>query len=546
MAKVADLAEQLQAVKALEFENAGAYVQAVEELAGQLAEAGPELRIQVQSELGNAMRVVGDFDRASELLREAIDEAEAELPEGPERHALLALAHLRLAIVHDLTGALVPGFRHIDAATRHYRESGDQAGQARCDMVRAALYMRIEDYAESEDCYRRALEYYRQDGDSERIGVALTNLCNILRFQDRSEEAVAVGREALEYAGSKLLRMTAKGNLASALGDLGQLDEALAMHLETQEAIMGIGHPNYVITYQRSVATILTGLGRAAEARDMLQEALALAEEHGLERDASEVHGLLAGAYAELGEFELAYRHQSRYLRERAEQQRQTAAERLEVHKWLLQVEAAQQQAEAERARRKALSASLEEMTDLHEQLTARAAALEWSSYRDSLTELANRRYFDQRLGDFTKRSRESGEDVGVLVLDMDRFKSINDEYGHPVGDEVLRATARLLEAGTRRTDVPARMGGEEFAVLLSGVTDPEQLHARAKELRLAFESHDWSGIAPDLHATVSIGAALLSEVDGHPFRLLELADRRLYAAKRAGRNKVVSAGELD
>lgn len=538
------LSAGLEELQALEFESAPAYLQAAEALAEEARQPGVPalLRIKVLAELGNALRTAGRLTAAISGLNAAISEAE-QLPPGRENDEVLALSHLRAAIASDVSGSIVQGFHHIDSATGFYRAMEDRAGLARCDMVRAALYLRLEDFEESEASYRRALAHYRSTGENERIAVALTNLSTVLRHQNRTEEAVAVGRESLEFATSSLLRTTAKGNLASALGDAGLLDEALEMHRSTEARIKEIGHPNYVITYRRSVATILALKGEYAEAIGLLKEALSEASKLGLERDITECHGLLAQVYAGSGDYEPAYNHQEQYHRLKQEQHRIRAANQLEFHKWQLRVEAAESQAEEERLRRKRLADSFDEIRNVNQQLSARAAELEWSSYRDSLTELANRRYFDQRLGDLTARGREEDAGLAILLLDIDRFKDINDRFGHLRGDEVLRATAQILRTSTRRSDLPARIGGEEFAVLLTGITELEVLHKVADKVRRAFEDYDWDEITAGISVSVSIGAARLSEVGRNPLKLLGLADQRLYAAKRAGRNRVVSEG---
>src|SRR5690625_663936 len=235
-----------------------------------------------------------------------------------------------------------------------------------------------------------------------------------------------------------------------------------------------------------------------------------------------------------------ADRHQKEYTDRMLAQSQRKAAAQLEVQKWRLQLEQARQETKREAERRQQLAESLSELDSLHEQLSARAVQLEWSSYRDALPELANRRCFDERRGDRAKRSREGGKGLALLVLDLDEFKSVNDRFGHLKGDEVLRTTARLLQANTRQTDLVARLGGEEFAVLLAGNSAAEQLKKRAEQIREAFDTHDWTGIAPGLRVTISIGAASISEAGHNPLKLLALADERLYAAKRAGRNQVV------
>lgn len=533
---------QLLEASSLEFEEAGAYLKAAAEavtMARALETPGP-LLFRALCVLGNARRVNGEFAGAIEVLDEALQGA-AELPDNDERDAILGDAHLYMAIVHDVVDAIIAGFEHLDCANDHFTRLGDEASLARCGLVRGALHLRIDDFEQAEDQYRRSLDYYVRTGQSDRIGSTWSNLSVVLRFMGRHEEAVAAGREALKAATSLLLRTTSTGNLAFALGAAGQLDEAMTMARKAALMLSELGDPNYTIEYKRALAWILIRQGENKEALELLTEALAVAREKGYHRDVTACHGLLAGIHRDMGDFRNAYLHLEKYHEQTLAQSRKKAASQLEVHKWRLEVESARFQADQERQRRQHLAESYAELTEMHERLTARAVELEWSSYRDALTELANRRYFDERLAREAERSLESGTGISLMMIDLDEFKSINDSFGHPVGDEVLRETARILQAGTRRSDMCARIGGEEFAILLTTEVEPYDLQHLANQLRHTFVDHNWASIAQGLNVSISIGAASLSEVDHDPILLLRMADQRLYAAKRAGRNQVVA-----
>src|SRR5690606_33861193 len=124
----------------------------------------------------------------------------------------------------------------------------------------------------------------------------------------------------------------------------------------------------------------------------------------------------------------------------------------------------------------------------------------------------------------------------------IDEFKAINDQHSHLVGDEVLKLMADVLKRSFRRSDVVARWGGEEFAVLLPD-TDKKAAAKVAEKARRAVAEADWSSLAPGMRITVSAGVATASEcnVDGEGTGLLKLADRRLYTAKNAGRNRTTA-----
>jgi two-component system cell cycle response regulator len=160
----------------------------------------------------------------------------------------------------------------------------------------------------------------------------------------------------------------------------------------------------------------------------------------------------------------------------------------------------------------------------------------------DPLTGLHNRRMFDSSYAEECGRSLRYGRPLGVLALDLDHFKSINDRYGHGGGDDVLRAVARSLStACVRRADRVARIGGEEFAII-AVETDRNGLLTLAERLRKAISELSIRTGEHTLQVTVSIGAAAWTQgCDTEPGHLLEQADAALYAAKRSGRDRVVA-----
>src|SRR4051812_41437913 len=162
----------------------------------------------------------------------------------------------------------------------------------------------------------------------------------------------------------------------------------------------------------------------------------------------------------------------------------------------------------------------------------------------DELTGLYNHRRFQEAMEDESERARRFGQDMGLVMLDIDDFKSVNDTYGHQQGDQVLREVARILRESSREIDAPARYGGEELAVVLPG-TDLEGAYNLAERVRSGIESlalplPDGRGT---LRVTASLGVASLVHGVGEPRELLARADAALYEAKRSGKNKVVRAG---
>lgn len=159
----------------------------------------------------------------------------------------------------------------------------------------------------------------------------------------------------------------------------------------------------------------------------------------------------------------------------------------------------------------------------------------------DSLTKLKNRRAFTE-LGrrHFALAQRHDNE-FSIVMLDIDHFKRINDTYGHPAGDQVLVGVAQALIGKTRSGDVPARLGGEEFAILLPN-TRRSGAALLAERIRIAIEQQKYTFGAQSASVTVSAGVAAYG-LDGEESleRLVEIADQRLYHAKQRGRNRVIT-----
>ncbi len=172
------------------------------------------------------------------------------------------------------------------------------------------------------------------------------------------------------------------------------------------------------------------------------------------------------------------------------------------------------------------LRAELEETVDL--------------STKDGLTGVFNRRYFDIHIKQMIAKYHESPKPICMMMLDMDHFKEVNDNYGHPAGDAVLKTLASILKSSFRVTDLIARYGGEEFIVLLNNL-DLKEGTEIAEKTRAAIEAADF--VIPDrkkpLHKTTSIG--IVQYVDGDsPKTFIDKVDKALYEAKETGRNKVV------
>ncbi|SFI25868.1 sensor domain-containing diguanylate cyclase [Planctomicrobium piriforme] len=202
--------------------------------------------------------------------------------------------------------------------------------------------------------------------------------------------------------------------------------------------------------------------------------------------------------------------------------------------------------ANASMARDEVSSASCE-MLEENGRLRKRVLELTQSTLTDPLTTLFNRSYLTQQLNERCHRARESQAGIGVLFVDIDHFKKVNDTHGHLVGDEVLKCVAQALKEMVRDADIVTRYGGEEF-VILSSAPDVTGLARQAERIRQRIESRPLTCGPSTLSVTASIGGAMIvppRQSCNFAMQILETADAAMYASKRKGRNCVTIFEEV-
>jgi diguanylate cyclase (GGDEF)-like protein len=257
---------------------------------------------------------------------------------------------------------------------------------------------------------------------------------------------------------------------------------------------------------QLALGRALRRQGEVAEADEHLVSALNLATEHGLPRLRRAALRELCTLHAELDDAGRALPYLQAYLSDeldRVDERRTRWVELFGRRKSLLETERA-------------------------------AGQLRRQAYEDPLTHLPNRRYAEARLDGLLS----SGAAPALAVVDVDRFKSINDAIGHPGGDAVLRTVAELLIAGVRDTDEVCRWAGDEYVILLPDTT-AEQAQRALERTRRKVATYDWSQLGLDVPVTISVGIASATRGDDRR-TLFAAADGVLYDAKRSGRDRVV------
>ena len=171
---------------------------------------------------------------------------------------------------------------------------------------------------------------------------------------------------------------------------------------------------------------------------------------------------------------------------------------------------------------------------------------LHMQTVKDPLTGLYNRKYLEEIMPVIIGKAERSKEKIGFLMLDMDKFKSINDTYGHKAGDLALKAVADVIRNSIRKSDIAIRYGGEEFLVILQDIKNKENLKKVAEKIRTTMEKTKINIESDIIQKTISIGGSLYNDDDKDGWVCVKKADEMLYKAKNEGRNKTILFNEKD
>ncbi|MEU7908352.1 diguanylate cyclase [Actinoplanes sp. NPDC049118] len=449
----------------------------------------------------------------------------------------------------------------ITTSGRIAQEAKEWATEHRHGYVLARSHLAVSSFrrhlGDAPDALAHAVECLAYTGDDVPAGIRARHLCHLavtLCESGSLEEAYRRYREAFDVAtaiGDLEMSLRLLNNQAYTAYKTGDREEA-RRRIEEMRAFVARHGIAISLPYLDTIARIELMWGRYAEVEEALRPILegtqrsvdehTLAESLVTVAEAQRLRGAVAEAQASLDravvvcdESELP----SVRARVREEQARlfavagrfQEAYEEYEIfHAETQALLSAQREARA-----RTLQAVFEADEARQESVRFREMA-----QRDPLTGLHNRRFVDEQLKLLLDQSAERGTPLSAALIDLDYFKRVNDTLSHAVGDAVLRQVADILATTATPSSVVARLGGEEFVLILPDTRLDEAVR-HCERVRMAVANHLWQPVTGELPVTASIGVTAVAAGAATPSALLAQADRNLYAAKRSGRNRVVT-----
>ena len=371
----------------------------------------------------------------------------------------------------------------------------------------------LENYAESLGYFKTCLEKSSEENLTGKAD-ANNNIAYVLHLLGKDHEAVEYAETALtlfDYMGQYVGKLHTLHSLGAIHLALGNYEQATTFLQEGLELSRRNNSQLLTITYISEISRIQKIQGNLDEAEKELLQALQIAEEINSLTNISQIHEQLIEIYEEKQDYKAALQHSKAFQSVYKKIFNDKSNRRIKTLEILNQVEGARKQAE------------------LYRELAG----------TDSLTNLVNRRHFLEIADSAVQQANKDKSQLAIIIVDIDKFKNVNDRYGHRTGDEVLSIVAGSIKKSLRREDVAGRYGGDEFVILLSHATSDQCLKI-AERIRQTVAQTPIQIDQAAISVTLSVGVVSIDPDRVSALaELIDSADQAMYLAKQKGRNRV-------
>ncbi len=487
------------------------------------------LRAMVHSALGDYSKAI-ETQLAALELRQRIGDA---IGEGQSLGNLGVL----YSYIGDYTASLEYHMRALDRRER----SGDQTGRALTLNNIGVAYYELGETESAIEYHSRALDAAKASANYQVEIYAQVNLAADLNVIGQYEQARLASSTALEQSlkiGDRETQIEARIRQGRALLGLGLVDAAFASLDQGLHEVREIGNPALEYLCLAETGRAHLSLGQTDEAVQCLTSALECAEAIGIKRDVYLTHQQLSAAYERQGNAVSALHHHHEFYSVEREVQGERMDARAKTLVLRFEADRARQEALTERQRNEDLAAANAALHRANEEKSRLMEKLGHQAQHDGLTGLPNRSLFQDRLERAVTAAARYGRKLGVMFVDLDGFKLVNDTLGHHRGDELLVEVARRFQTAVRDSDTVARMGGDEFTVILSELQDSGDA-ARVAQRLIETLGTPIRLDEREITITASIGVSLYPQDGEGADDLARHADLALYRAKDEGKNTV-------
>jgi len=427
-----------------------------------------------------------------------------------------------LGYAYRMSGNRAKGIEFFELTHRLSVESGNA-------FYKAMALSEIAWFHAKHEYFERANMLFTELGEPVLIAANYTARANQLMHQGKLDAALEVALEALKIAqeeNSQFWKAIGSLRLADIYAERGEKELALK-YIARYKELRDVSKPSLASQAYIREAEVYFKLG---DYQKTITTSLAAENDLQLRGFVRWMYDLLSESHAELKQYKEAYEYRLKYEKVKDEMFESANHDKTTALEVLHETNLAKQAARLEQEKAEALTSYVQQLKNLNDEMKE-------LSIRDPLTTLYNRRFFMDRLESLFRVAKDLNRNLCVAILDADHFKSVNDTFGHAVGDDVLKAIAKILNDVPREDDFAARYGGEEFVLVLTETSLQGAIKV-CERIRKQIEDYDWNSIVEGLAVTVSVG---VGETVNHETieSLMHTADLKLYEAKEDGRNRI-------
>ena len=448
---------------------------------------------------------------------------------------LAAEAEHQLGWIYTKAGSFQIALNHLFLARREFENLGLVERQAQVYNSLGAVYTQLGDTTQATEALNQALALLSDQEQHKDRAVTYNNLAYNLAQAKQFGQALPYALRGLELASNlhlSGLELVIRDTIGVIYLGLGQHAKARACFEEAQSLAHDRGAALFELDARINLCAVCLAEGDYTQTESSLLESLDTAESFGIDAILARLYKIFSDLYDQQGRQAEALAYYRKFHETQVSIFKEDSARNLENLQNAYLVENALKDAEIYRFKSLALQEEIDESNLIR-------AELEEMVRLDPLTGIYNRRYIFQIATDILEQAQNVKVPVSVMMMDIDQFKSINDTYGHLVGDQVLIAAVHSIQQRLRLTDYFGRYGGDEFVVILPN-TDFKHAELAGERLRENLENHQIATDRGLVRVTISVGISSCEPESGLLIdELLNMADAALYQAKKAGRNQM-------